>query len=186
MNVHPIIKEMLDRMEKAEEHTLHEFSGMHTGKASPSMVEGVMVDAYGSMMRLKEVAAITTPDARLIQVQPWDKSLVKAVEKALQMANLGINPAVDGAVIRLPLPDMSRERRQEMVKVVHRLAEEGRVSVRNARRDAIDALKKLKKNSEIGEDDEQRLEKEVQQHTDKFIKDIGSHMESKEKELMTV
>ena len=186
MNSHPIIKEMRSRMEKAEEHTLHEFSGIHTGKASPAMVEGVMVEAYGGTMRLKEIAAITTPDSRLIQVQPWDKTLIKPVEKALQMANLGINPAVDGALIRLPLPDMSRERRQELTKVVHRLAEEGRVSVRNARRDAIDALKKLKKDGSIGEDDEQRLEKEVQLQTDNFIKEIGSHAESKEKELLTV
>src|SRR5690242_11619393 len=113
MNVHPIIKDLLTRMGNAEKHTLHEFSTLHTGKASPSMVEGVMVEAYGSTMRLKECAAITTPDSRLIQVQPWDKSLLKPIEKALQLANLGINPSIDGAVIRLPLPDMSKERRQE-------------------------------------------------------------------------
>ncbi len=145
-----------------------------------------MVDAYGSQMRLRDCAAISTPDSRLIQVQPWDKSLVKAIEKAIQLANIGINPAVDGNVIRLPLPDLSRERRQELVKVVHRLAEEGKVSVRNVRRDAVDQIKKLAKDGKLSEDEERRLEKEVQQHTDKYIKDLADHATGKEKELMTV
>ena len=186
MQTHPIIQEMLTRMTNAENHTLHEFAAIHTGKASPAMVEGIMVDAYGSQMRLRDVAAISTPDARLIQVQPWDKSILKAVEKAIQLANIGINPAVDGAVIRLPLPELSRERREELVKIIHRLAEEGRVSVRNARRDAIDHVKKSEKDGNLSQDEARRLEKEAQQHTDKFIKDIGDHVAGKEKELMTV
>jgi ribosome recycling factor len=123
------------KMKKAVDHTLHEFASIHTGKATPAMVEGVMVEAYGSQMRLKECAAITTPDARMIQIQPWDAGLVKAIEKAIQVANLGFNPIVDGKIVRIPLPDMSRERRQEFVKTAHRLAEEGRVHVRNVRRD---------------------------------------------------
>jgi len=114
---------MQTRMQKALDHALHEFSSIHTGKASPTMVEGVMVDAYGSSMRIKDCAAITTPDARLIQIQPWDKGLTKAIEKAIQQANLGLNPSVDGQVIRVPLPELSRERRQEFVKVVNRMAE---------------------------------------------------------------
>jgi ribosome recycling factor len=186
MKAHPIIEDMLKRMQAAENHTLHEFSSIHTGKASPAMVESVMVEAYGSSMRLKEVAAITTPDSRMIVVQPWDKSLLKPVEKAIQMANVGINPSIDGSVIRLPLPELSRERRQDLVKVVHRLAEEGRVSVRNVRRDAIDAIKKQEKAAALSEDEARRLEKEVQQHTDKVMKDIGDHMAAKEKELLTV
>jgi len=186
MKPHPIVEDMLGRMTAALNHTLHEFSSIHTGKASPAMVEGVMVDAYGSSMRLKEVAAITTPDSRMIAVQPWDKALIKPVEKAIQMANLGINPAVDGAIIRLPLPDLSRERRQDLVKVIHRLAEEGRVSVRNARRDALDTVKKQEKDGQLSQDDAKRLEKEVQQQTDKFIKDIGDHVAQKEKELLSV
>jgi ribosome recycling factor len=186
MNSHPIIKDMLGRMAAAEKHTLHEFSAVHTGKASPSMVEGIMVEAYGSQMRLRDCAAISTPDSRLIQVQPWDKSLVKAIEKAILLANIGINPAVDGNVIRLPLPDLSRERRAELVKVIHRLAEEGRVSLRNIRRDAIDQIKKQTKEGKLSEDEDRRLEKEVQQHTDKHIKDIGDHVAAKEKELMAV
>ena len=182
----PILTDTQARMKKAVDHTLHEFSSIHTGKASPAMVEGVMVEAYGSMMPLKNCAAISTPDPRLIQVQPWDKGLLRAVEKALQQANLGINPIVDGSLIRLPFPDLSRERRAEFVKIAHRLAEEGRVAVRHIRRDAMEAGKKLKKDGKLGEDDEKRLEKDVQTHTDKSIKEIDTHLASKEKELMAV
>lgn len=174
------------RMKKAVDHALHEFSTIHTGKASPSMVESVQVEAYGSMMPLKGCAAITTPDPRTIQIQPWDKGLTRAIEKALQMANIGVNPVVDGNVIRLPFPDLSKERRLEYVKTAHRLAEEGRVAVRHIRRDAMEAAKKLKKDGKISEDEEKRLEKDVQVSTDKAIKDIDGHLASKEKELMTV
>ncbi|MBX3738613.1 MAG: ribosome recycling factor [Candidatus Didemnitutus sp.] len=174
------------RMKKAVEHTLHEFSTIHTGKASPAMVESVMVEAYGSMMPLKGCAAITTPDPRMIQIQPWDKGLTRAIEKALQMANIGVNPVVDGQLIRLPFPELSKERRQEFVKTAHRLAEEGRVAVRHVRRDAMEAAKKLKKDGKISEDDEKRLEKDVQTSTDKSIKDIDTHLAHKEKDLMTV
>ncbi|HTB79291.1 MAG TPA: ribosome recycling factor [Opitutaceae bacterium] len=179
---HPILTDMQAKMKKALDYTLHEFSSIHTGKATPAMVEGVMVEAYGSHMRLKECAAISTPDARMIQIQPWDKSLLKAVEKAIQQANLGFNPIVDGAIVRIPLPDMSRERRQEFAKTAHKLAEEGRVHVRNARRDGLEALKKAKP----PEDEMKRLEKEAQILTDKFTKDINDHLAHKEKELLTV
>ncbi len=174
------------RMKKAVDHTLHEFSTIHTGKASPAMVESVQVEAYGSMMPLKGCAAITTPDARMIQIQPWDKGLIRAIEKAVQMANIGVNPIVDGSVVRLPFPELSRERRQEFVKTAHRLAEEGRVAVRHVRRDAMEAAKKLKKDGKISEDDEKRLEKDVQAATDKAIKDIDTHLAHKEKDLLTV
>jgi len=174
------------RMKKAVEHTQHEFATIHTGKASPAMVESVQVEAYGSMMPLKGCAAITTPDPRMIQIQPWDKGLLRAIEKALQMANIGVNPVVDGNLIRLPFPDLSRERRQEFAKTAHRLAEEGRVSVRHIRRDAMEGAKKLKKDGKISEDDEKRLEKDVQAATDKAIKDIDTAVAAKEKELLTV
>ncbi|HEY4246117.1 MAG TPA: ribosome recycling factor [Lacunisphaera sp.] len=183
---HPILNDVQVRMKKAVDFTLHEFSTIHTGKASPAMVEGVMVEAYGSMMRLKECAAISTPDPRMIQVQPWDKGLVRPVEKALQQANLGINPIVDGGLIRLPFPDLSRERRLEFVKIANKLAEDGRVNVRHARRDAMEQTKKVLKDGKIAEDEEKRLEKEIQTATDKFIKDIDTHLASKEKELTTV
>ena len=183
---HPILADAQARMKKAVDHTLHEFSAIHTGKATPAMVEGVMVEAYGSTMRLKECAAISTPDARMIQIQPWDAGLSKAIGKAIIDANLGFNPIVDGKTVRVPLPEMSRERRQEFVKTAHKLAEEGRVSIRNMRRDAMEAAKKAKKEGKLSEDDEKRLEKDVQTSTDKAIADINTHLASKEKDLMTV
>lgn len=179
---HPILTDAQARMKKAVDHTLHEFSAIHTGKATPQMVETVMVEAYGSMTPLKQCAAITTPDARLIQIQPWDVSLAKAIAKGIIDANLGFNPIVDGKTIRVPLPDMSRERRQEFVKNAHRLAEEGRVHVRNVRRDAIEHVKKAK----LPEDEAKRVEKEIQAATDKSIADINSHLAHKEKDLLTV
>ena len=179
---HPILVDTQAKMKKAVDHTLHEFSAIHTGKATPSMVEGVMVEAYGSAMRLKDCAAISTPDARLIQIQPWDASLIQAVVKGIQIANLGFNPIPDGKVVRIPLPEMSRERRQEFVKTAHKLAEEGRVHVRTVRHAALDAIKKAK----LPEDEAKRLEKDVQVATDKSIADINTHLANKEKDLLTV
>jgi ribosome recycling factor len=179
---HPILTDTQVKLKKAVDYTLHEFASIHTGKATPAMVEGVMVEAYGSQMRLKECAAITTPDARMIQVQPWDIGLIKAVEKGIQLANLGFNPVVDGKIVRIPLPDMSRERRQEFVKTAHRLAEEGRVHLRNARRDALESVKKAK----LPEDEAKRLEKDIQTATDKATKDINDHLAAKEKDLLSV
>jgi ribosome recycling factor len=179
---HPLLTEANAKMKKALDFTLHEFSSIHTGKATPVMVESVMVEAYGSQMRLKECAAITTPDSRMIQIQPWDPALTKAIEKAIQVANLGFNPVVDGKIVRVPLPDMSRERRLEFVKTASRIAEEGRVHIRNIRRDIMESVKKAK----FPEDEAKRLEKDVQAATDKAIKDIGDHFASKEKELLAV
>jgi ribosome recycling factor len=179
---HPILTDAQAKMKKAVDYTLHEFSAIHTGKASPAMVEGVMVEAYGSMTPLKQCAAISTPDARLIQIQPWDATLTKFIIKGIQEANLGLNPVPDGKVIRIPLPEMSRERRQEFVKTAHRLAEEGRVHVRNVRRDAIETSKKAK----LPEDESKRLEKDIQTATDAAIKSIGEHLAHKEKDLLTV
>jgi len=179
---HAILTDTQAKMKKAVDYTLHEFSAIHTGKATPALVEGVMVEAYGSMMPLKQCAAISTPDARMIQIQPWDVGLAKAIAKGIQEANLGFNPIVDGKVIRIPLPEMSRERRLEFVKTCHKLAEEGRVHVRNIRRDAIESVKKAKP----PEDEAKRLEKDIQTATDKSIKDIGDHLAHKEKDLLTV
>jgi ribosome recycling factor len=179
---HPLLADAQAKMKKAVDFTLHEFSSIHTGKATPAMVEGIMVEAYGSMMRLKECAAIMTPDTRMIQVQPWDPTLVKAIEKAIQTANLGFNPQVDGKIIRIPLPDMSRERRVEFVKTASKFAEDGRVHVRNVRRDILEAVKRGK----FPEDESKRLEKDIQVATDKSIKDINDHFAAKEKELLAV
>jgi len=179
---HPIVTDTQAKMKKAVDHTLHEFSGIHTGKANPTMVEGVSVEAYGSHMRIKDCAAISTPDARMIVIQPWDKGLMQAIIKGIQTANLGFNPNADGSVIRIPLPDMSRERRQEFVKVAQRLAEEGRIQVRSVRHDALSAIKRAK----LPEDETKRTEKDIQAATDKSIEDINRHLASKEKELTTV
>ena len=179
---HPILTDVQTRMKKAVDHTLHEFSAIHTGKASPQMVESVMVEAYGSMTPLKQCAAITTPDARLIQIQPWDASISKAIAKGIIDANLGLNPIIDGKTIRVPLPEMSRERRQEFVKTAHRLAEEGRVHVRNNRRDAIEQAKK----ATLPEDERKRLEKDIQTATDTSIADINTQLAHKEKDLLSV
>jgi ribosome recycling factor len=179
---HPVLNETQVKMKKSVDHTLHEFSNIHTGKANPSMVEGIMVEAYGSMVRIKDCAAISTPDARQIVIQPWDKGLTQAISKAIMIANLGFNPAVDGQLVRIPLADMSRERRQEFVKVANRLAEEGRVHVRNVRRDGQDAIKKAK----LPEDEVKRVEKELQVLTDKSIEEINKHLAAKEKDLLTV
>lgn len=178
---HPILTDASTRMKKTVDHTLHEFSTLHTGKASPAMVESIMVEAYGGTQALKACAAITTPDPRMIQVQPWDKGLLRAIEKALQQTNIGVNPVVDGNLIRLPFPDLSKERRLEFVKTAHRLAEEGRVHVRNVRRDVLEQVKKAK----LPEDESKRLEKDVQTATDNAIKSIESHLAHKEKELTT-
>lgn len=169
-------------MQKAVDHTAHEFSNIHTGKATPAMVESIMIEAYGSQMRIKDCAAITTPDARMIAIQPWDRGLVQAIAKGIQVANLGFNPAVDGQIVRVPLPEMSRERRQEFVKVAHRLAEEGRVHIRNLRRDALEAVKKAK----LPEDEAKRVEKEIQALTDKSIAEVNQLLAAKEKDLLTV
>jgi ribosome recycling factor len=183
---HPALTELQAKLTKTVDYTMHEFSAIHTGKATPAMVESVLVEAYGTMTPLKQCAAISTPDARLIQIQPWDISLIKAIVKAVQTANLGFNPIPDSKVVRIPLPEMSRERRLEFVKTAHKLAEEGRVHVRNNRRDTMEVLKKAKKDGKISEDDEKRLEKEVQIATDKAIKDINDHLAHKEKDLLAV
>lgn len=177
-----IIANTQTRMQKSVDHTLHEFANIHTGKATPSMVESIMVEAYGSAQRIKDCAAIMTPDPRMIVIQPWDKGLVQAIAKGIQMANLGFNPNVDGNLVRVPLAEMSRERRQEFVKVANRLAEEGRVQIRNIRRDAIESVKKAK----LPEDEAKRTEKEIQILTDKSIEEVNKHLAAKEKDLLTV
>ena len=178
----PFLTDTQAKMKKSVDHTLHEFSSIHTGKATPTMVENVMIEAYGSMTPLKQNAAITTPDARLIQIQPWDATLIKSIIKGIQEANLGFNPVPDGKVIRIPLPEMSRERRQQFVKTAQQLAEQGRVNIRNIRRDSIEAAKKAK----LPEDETKRLEKDIQTATDKAIAEINAHLAHKEKDLLNV
>ncbi|AWT60609.1 MAG: Ribosome-recycling factor [Candidatus Moanabacter tarae] len=183
-----LIAGMRTSMTKAVEHTLVEFNSLHTGKASPSLVENlqVQVTSYGTSMHLRDISAITTPDPRTIQIQPWDKNVVSDIEKAIQLAKLGLNPAVAGTVIRIPIPELSGERRQELKKVAQQIAEEGRVSVRHVRRETMEALKTMQKDGDISEDDLRRNEKDVQSETDKYIEQIAEHLTDKEEELMTV
>ena len=173
-------------MEKAFEYMSHEFAAVRTGKASPALVENILVDVYGSQMRIRELAGITTPEARMLMIQPWDAGSVQPIEKAIQKSNLGLNPAVQGKFIRIVLPDLSAERRLEFVKVVHKMAENGRVAIRHVRRDAIEHLKKESKESRISEDDLEHAEKEVQKLTDQYVAKIDAHLAHKEKEILTV
>lgn len=175
-----------EAIEKATEHASREFSAVNTGKANPQMVEGIMVEAYGSHMAIRDMAAISTPDPRTIAVTPWDKSTLQAIEKAIQTSSIGITPAIMGDVIRLPLPELTGERRQELVKFVSKHAEDARVGVRKARHDAMDSIKKLQKEGSISEDDLKRCEKEIQTGTDDGIKKINDLLAAKEKDLLTV
>lgn len=177
-----------EAMTKAVEHAIHEFATVRTGKASPTLVENmdVHVMSYGSHMKLKQLAMITTPDARLIRIEPFDSSTLQDIDRAIRESRLGLNGSIEGKVIRLPIPTLSTERREQMVKMCKTLGEEARVRVRSARRDALETLKKGEKDGHITEDDLHRLEKEVQTMTDKSIAEIDQHVVSKEKEIMTV
>jgi ribosome recycling factor len=173
-------------MEKSVDYMVHEFSGVRTGKASPALVENVDVEAYGSMMKLKQLALITTPEPRLVVVQPFDASTVRDIERALKESKVGITPLVDGKLIRLPVPELSEERRRDLVKSLKQMAEEARVRVRANRRSAMDDAKKLQKSGEITEDGLRDLEEGVQKLTDRFVKSIDEHFERKEAEVMKV
>jgi ribosome recycling factor len=170
-------------MHKAVESTKREFSGIRSGKASASLLDVVRVEAYGTPMPLNQVAMVAAPEARLLTVQPFDKSLTHAIEKAIRDADLGLNPSTQGLLIRVPLPALSEERRKELVKVVHKLAEEGRIAVRHARTDTMSRIKKLEK---VSEDDKARAEKDVQKVTDEHIRQIDTLIQAKEAEIMEV
>src|SRR5580765_8456124 len=158
MPVDDILLEAEEKMVKTEEVVVHEFSSVRTGKASPALVENILVDVYGSHMRIRELAGITTPEPRMLVIQPWDAGSAGPIEKAIQKANLGLNPTVQGKVIRIVLPELSEERRREFVRVVHKMTEDGRVAVRHVRRDAIEHLKKESKAGTIPEDDLEHAE----------------------------
>ena len=186
MPIDQVLKETEEKMAKSEAAMMHEFEGVRTGKANPALVENLMVDAYGSTMRLRDMAGITAPETRMILIQPWDAGTVEAIAKAIQAANLGLNPAIDGKVIRLILPELSQERREELVKVARKITEDGRVAVRHVRRDAKDGLKKSSKEAGVSEDEIKGAEKQVQKLTDDFIKKLDVHLADKEKEILTV
>jgi ribosome recycling factor len=180
------ILEAEEKMIKSEEVVVHEFTGIRTGKASPVLVENIMVEVYGSNMRIRELAGITTPEPRMLLIQPWDVSTVHPIEKAIQKSPLGVNPTVQGKTIRIVLPELSTERRQEMVKIVRKLAEDGRIAIRHVRRDAIEAVKKESKAGGVPEEAVEHAEKEIQKLTDQYIGKIDAHLAAKEKEILTV
>jgi len=186
MTIDDILLEAEEKMLKTEEIIVKEFSGVRTSKASPALVENIVVEVYGSQMRIRELAGITTPEPRLILIQPWDATTVHPIEKAIQKSNIGLNPMIDKKIIRLVLPELSQERRLELTKLIHKLTEDGRVAVRHVRRDAIEHLKKEAKAGTVTEDEEETSDKEVQKLTDQFIAKIDAHMAAKEKEIMTV
>lgn len=162
------------------------FASVRTGKASPGLVEGIMVEYYGGQNRLKDIAAITAPEPRLLVIQPWDQNAVKSIEKAIQASNLGISPVSDGRVIRLPIPELSEERRTDMTKLVRKRAEEARIEIRNARRDVNEAIKKAQKSGDLTEDEMKSQADQVQKLTDKMVEQVNQILADKEAELMTV
>ena len=170
-------------MEKSVEHLKAEFSKMRVGRATISMIEGVRVDAYGNSMGIKEVAALSVPDARTINITPWDKGLFQDIEKGILAANLGLTPINDGKIIRVVLPSLTEERRKEFVKQIKKEGEDGKVAIRNNRRDAMEAIKK---NAEVSEDDQKRQQDEVQKATDRAIEEVDKLVDAKSKEVMTL
>jgi ribosome recycling factor len=186
MTIDDILLETEEKMLKTEEHLVSQFAGVRTGKASPSLIDNMHVEAYGSHMRLKELATITAPESRMLMVQPFDITNIKAIEKAIQSSNLGLNPATQGKFIRIVLPDLSAERRQEFVKICKKMTEEGRVAIRTERRQAMELLKKAKADGGVSEDDVEDAEAETQKLTDQYIKKLEDHLAHKEKEILTV
>ena len=181
-----VIMEMVDKMEKSLEAFKAELTKIRTGRASLSLLDGIKVEAYGSPMPLNQVGTLTIPESRQIVIQPWDPQVMPAIEKAILKSELGLTPVNDGKVIRINIPQLTEERRKELVKIVKKFAEEFRVAIRNHRRDAIDSFKKLKKNKEISEDEQFKLQDEAQKETDIFVAKIDKVAAEKENEVMEV
>lgn len=186
MSLQNALDEMEEKMMKSLDFVQNEFAKIRTGKASTSLVENIQVDAYGTHMRLRELAGIATPEPRLIVIQPWDTTVVQAVVHAIQKSELGINPIVDGKLIRIPIPQLDLERRKELDKVIKHMAEEGRVAIRSERRHGLDAVKKLEKDGKITEDELEHAEKEIQKKTDEYTKEIDGLLAHKEKDILAV
>jgi ribosome recycling factor len=187
MSTGPIdLADLKRRMQGAIGVFKQELSGLRTGRASASLLEPIQVDAYGSHMPLSQVASVNVPEPRLLSVQVWDRGMVSAVEKAIRDSNLGLNPQTEGQVLRVRIPELTQDRRKELVKVAHKYAEAARVSVRHVRRDGLDSLKKAEKDSEISKDDLDRMNDQVQKATDQAISEIDQTVASKEKEILAV
>jgi ribosome recycling factor len=183
---HEVIKHTEDSMHKSIEALKHELMGIRTGKANPGLLEAVRVTYYGQTVPLKQVANVAVPEPRLITIHPWEKSMIPEIDKAIRTSELGLNPQIEGALIRLPIPPLTEERRKDLVKVVKKYGEEARVAVRNVRRDANERFKKLEKEHKISEDELHTRQEEVQKITDRFIKEVDEVVEGKEKEIMEV
>ena len=175
-----------ERMQKSVEATRNEFSTVRTGRASPHLLDRIDVDYYGATTPLRQLANISASEARLLTVTPYDKSSIKAIEKSIMESDIGLTPSNDGSVIRLTIPELTEERRKELVRIVHGIAEEGRVAIRNVRRDIMHDLRELKKEGEVGEDEERRAETELQKLTDQRIGEIDSFLSGKEEEILEV
>ena len=180
------INEVKRRMDGALDALRREFAGLRTGRASVHLLDTVMVKAYGSDMPLAQIGTVNVPEPRMITVQVWDRSLVSAVERAIRDAGLGVNPMSDGQLVRVPIPELSQERRQELTKIAHKYAETARVAVRHVRRDGMDTLKKMEKDHQISQDEHKRFDSDVQKATDQSIAEIDQLLAAKEKEIMTV
>ena len=179
-----IVHQTEEKMKKAIEAVTREFNEIRTGRANSAFVEAIHIDYYGTPTMIKQLAAISTPNANLIVIQPWDVSAISEIEKAILKSNLGINPSNDGKVVRLPIPPLSKERREELTKVVKKMAEDGRISLRTIRRDANELIKKMQDDKAIGEDDRFKAQEEIQKLTDNFIAKIDQILKDKEKELV--
>lgn len=186
MSEDPIVKDLRRRMESGLDVLRKEFAGLRTGRASASLLDPVVVEAYGNTMPLNQVGSVGVPEPRLIIVQVWDRGVVKATEKAIREAGLGLNPQTEGQTIRVPIPDLNEERRKELTKVAAKYAEQARVSVRNVRRDGLDLLKKQEKDHKITQDQHRKLEKDVQALTDETIKKVDALLAQKDKEILQV
>lgn len=185
-----LVKEIYQReeekMKKSLEAVSHEFASIRTGKATTALLDAIRVEYYGSMVPLNQVGTVSAPEPRLLTVQPWEKTIIPNIIKAIQKSELGLNPQSDGNIIRLPIPPLTEERRKDLVKLVHKLAEEGKVAIRNIRRDAVEHVKKVEKDKKISEDDSKKAQKHIQEITDRFIESVDKLVAGKEKEILDV
>jgi ribosome recycling factor len=180
----PLKKKMRDGMESAIEHFRKELAGVRTGRATTALLDGIVVESYGTNMPLQQVATLSVPESRLITVQPWDASLVPAIEKAILSSDLGLTPSHDGKILRIPIPPLTEERRKDLARIVKKMGEESRVAVRNHRREAMDELKGLEKNSGLSKDDARKSQDEIQKLTDSYIKKVDEMVKHKEEEIL--
>ena len=184
MTTNEIYRDAENRMKKSVEHLHHELTRIRTGRASPALLDVVKIDYYGSMVPLNQASSITAPEPRLPVIQPWEKRLIGEIEKAILQSDLGLNPTNDGNVVRVPIPELSEERRQDLLKLVKKFCEETRVAIRNIRRDANDHVKNLEKDHEISEDESHKVQDEIQKLTDEYVGKVDEHYNSKEKEIL--